>query len=39
MYGLTSWQFRPLVDENPSIAWPLLQEMATTRADAAELRN
>jgi CRP/FNR family cyclic AMP-dependent transcriptional regulator len=28
MYGLTPWQFRPLVEENASIAWPLLQAMA-----------
>ena len=28
MYGLTQWQFRPLVEENASIAWPLLQAMA-----------
>ena len=27
-HGLTSWQFRPLVEENASIAWPLLQSMA-----------
>ncbi len=27
-YGLTSWEFRPLVEENASIAWALLQEMA-----------
>jgi CRP/FNR family transcriptional regulator, cyclic AMP receptor protein len=27
-YGLTSWQFRPLVEENASIAWPLLEAMA-----------
>jgi CRP/FNR family cyclic AMP-dependent transcriptional regulator len=27
-YGLTQWQFRPLVEENASIAWPLLQQMA-----------
>jgi CRP/FNR family transcriptional regulator, cyclic AMP receptor protein len=27
-YGLTPWQFRPLVEENASIAWPLLQQMA-----------
>jgi CRP/FNR family transcriptional regulator, cyclic AMP receptor protein len=33
MYGLTSWQFRPLVDENPSIAWPLLEEMARRQRD------
>jgi CRP/FNR family transcriptional regulator len=28
-YGLTSWEFRPLVEENASIAWELLQKMAT----------
>jgi CRP/FNR family transcriptional regulator, cyclic AMP receptor protein len=27
-YGLTSWEFRPLVEENASIAWELLQGMA-----------
>ena len=27
-YGLTPWQFRPLVEENASIAWPLLEAMA-----------
>jgi CRP/FNR family transcriptional regulator len=27
-YGLTSWEFRPLVEENVSIAWQLLQALA-----------
>src|SRR5581483_3940465 len=27
-YGLTSWEFRPLVEENAEIAWELLQRMA-----------
>jgi CRP-like cAMP-binding protein len=27
-YGLTTWQFRPLVEENAAIAWPLLEAMA-----------
>ena len=27
-YGLTSWEFRPLVEENAEIAWELLQMMA-----------
>jgi CRP-like cAMP-binding protein len=27
-YGLTSWQFRPLVESNAQIAWPLLEAMA-----------
>jgi len=27
-WGLTPWQFRPLVEEHASIAWPLLEAMA-----------
>jgi CRP/FNR family transcriptional regulator, cyclic AMP receptor protein len=27
-YGLTSWEFRPLVEDNAAIAWELLQAMA-----------
>ena len=27
-YGLTSWEFRPLVENNASIAWKLLETMA-----------
>ena len=27
-YGLTSWDFRPLVETNADIAWKLLQAMA-----------
>jgi CRP/FNR family transcriptional regulator, cyclic AMP receptor protein len=27
-YGLTPWDFRPLVEGNPSIAWKLLESMA-----------
>ena len=27
-YGLTSWEFRPLVEESAGIAWELLQMMA-----------
>jgi CRP/FNR family transcriptional regulator, cyclic AMP receptor protein len=27
-HGLTPWQFRPLVETNAEIAWPLLEEMA-----------
>ena len=34
-YGLTSWEFRPLVEGNASIAWKLLQTMAK-RLRAAE---
>jgi CRP/FNR family cyclic AMP-dependent transcriptional regulator len=36
-YGLTSWEFRPLVEENASIAWELLQAMAK-RLRAADRR-
>jgi CRP-like cAMP-binding protein len=27
-YGLTSWQFRPLVEEHGTIAWTLLEALA-----------
>jgi CRP-like cAMP-binding protein len=37
-YGLTSWAFRPLVEQHPSIAWKLLQEMAG-RLRQASLRT
>jgi CRP/FNR family transcriptional regulator, cyclic AMP receptor protein len=30
-YGLTSWEFRPLVESNASIAWKLLETMAQQR--------
>ncbi len=36
-YGMVSWDFRPLVEENASIAWKLLQMMAR-RLAAAEQR-
>jgi len=29
-YGLTSWEFRPLVETHSSIAWKLLQAMSKT---------
>jgi CRP-like cAMP-binding protein len=28
LYGLTFWEFRPLVEQNASIAWKLLQALA-----------
>ena len=37
-YGLTPWDFRPLVEENASIAWELLQAMAK-RLRAADRRD
>ena len=35
-YGLTSWEFRPLVEMNASIAWELLQAMAKRLRAAQE---
>ncbi len=37
-YGLTSWEFRPLVEGNASIAWKLLGTLAK-RLRAAEQRD
>jgi CRP/FNR family transcriptional regulator, cyclic AMP receptor protein len=34
-YGLTSWEFRPLVETQPSIAWKLLQAMSKTYQPAS----
>ena len=28
LYGLTFWEFRPLVEQNASIAWKMLQTLA-----------
>jgi CRP-like cAMP-binding protein len=28
-YGMTTWDFKPLVETNPGIAWKLLQSMAS----------
>lgn len=36
-YGITAWEFRPLVEENAAIAWILLKAMAK-RLRAAEQR-
>jgi pyruvate,water dikinase len=33
-HGITYWEFRPLVEENGSIAWKLLQSMAKMLRDA-----
>jgi CRP/FNR family cyclic AMP-dependent transcriptional regulator len=27
--GMTSWEFRPFVQEHPEVAWPLLQMLAS----------
>ena len=28
-YGITSWEFKPLVEQNADLAWKMLQTMAT----------
>src|SRR5262245_348663 len=33
-YGLTFWEFRPLVEKNSSIAWKLLQALAKRLREA-----
>jgi CRP-like cAMP-binding protein len=35
-YGLTPWQFRPMLEEHAEVAWPLLEAMA---ARVRELEN
>lgn len=35
-YGLTSWNFRPLVETNAEIAWKLLQVMAKRLREAEQ---
>lgn len=37
-YGLTSWEFKPIVEANPSIAWKLLQSLSAKLREA-EARN
>jgi CRP-like cAMP-binding protein len=37
-YGLTPWEFRPIVESNPRIAWKLLQALAQ-KLRAAEQRS
>jgi CRP-like cAMP-binding protein len=37
-YGLTAWEFRPLVETNAEIAWKLLQVMAKRLRDAEQQR-
>ena len=38
-WGLTYWDFRPLVEANGVIGWKLLQRMALMLRDERELRN
>jgi CRP/FNR family transcriptional regulator, cyclic AMP receptor protein len=37
-YGITAWEFRPMVEQNAGLAWKLLQELAKRLRDA-ELRT
>jgi CRP/FNR family transcriptional regulator, cyclic AMP receptor protein len=36
-YGLTAWEFRPLVEANASIAWKLLETMAKRLRTAQQI--
>ena len=35
-YGITSWEFRPLVENNAGLAWKMLQMMAKRLRDAQQ---
>jgi CRP-like cAMP-binding protein len=35
-FGITSWEFRPLVEQNASLAWKMLQTMAKRLRDAEQ---
>ena len=35
-YGITSWEFRPLVESNAGLAWKMLQMMAKRLRDAEQ---
>lgn len=35
-YGLTAWDFRPLVQQSPAISWTLLQTLAKRLRAAQE---
>ena len=34
-YALSAWDFRPFVEANPQIAWPIMETMAERLADNA----
>jgi CRP-like cAMP-binding protein len=36
-YGLTSWEFRPLVEGNSQIAWKMLQALANQLREARQV--
>ena len=33
-YGITSWEFRPLVEQNAKLAWKMMQTMAARLREA-----
>ena len=35
-YGITSWEFRPLVENNATLAWKMLETMAKRLRDAEQ---
>jgi CRP/FNR family transcriptional regulator, cyclic AMP receptor protein len=35
-YGITSWEFRPLVEQNAGLAWKMLQTLAQRLRDAEQ---
>ena len=35
-YGITSWEFRPLVESNAKLAWKMLETMAKRLRDAEQ---
>jgi CRP/FNR family transcriptional regulator, cyclic AMP receptor protein len=35
-YGITSWEFRPLVESNSALAWKMLETMAKRLRDAEQ---
>ena len=34
-YALGAWEFRPFVEANPQVAWPIMETMAQRLADSA----
>jgi hypothetical protein len=34
-YALGAWDFKPFVEENPQIAWPMMETMAQRIAENA----
>ena len=35
-FALGAWEFRPFVESNPEIAWPIMESMAQRLADPAQ---